>query len=56
MTEVERTAREAIERGEYERAEDLLRGPASAGSAEAQYLLGYLYFTSANVDANESRQ
>ena len=56
MTEVERTGREAIERGEYERAEDLLRGPASAGSAEAQYLLGYLYFTSANVDANESRQ
>jgi TPR repeat protein len=34
----------------------LLRGSADAGSAEAQFLLGYLYFTSADVDLAESKQ
>jgi TPR repeat protein len=56
MTEVEKAAWEAIEHEEYELAAQLLHGPADAGSAEAHYMLDYLYFTSANVDATESRQ
>lgn len=48
MKEVEK-AQEAIEREEYDVAMRLLRGSADSGSAEAQYLLGYLYFTSADV-------
>src|SRR6185295_14502323 len=56
MNEVERAAQEAIDREEYDLALKLLRDPASAGLADAQYLLGYLYFTSADVDAAESKQ
>ncbi len=56
MNEVEQAAHEAIGREEYDLAVQLLRGPADSGSAEAQYLLGYLYFTSADVDPAESRQ
>jgi uncharacterized protein len=56
MKEALEEAREAIEREEYKRASDLLRPLADAGSADAQYLLGDLYFTSAGVDAHESRQ
>jgi len=56
MNELLKKAQEAIERGEYDAAVGLLRGPADSGSADAQYLLGYLYFTSADVDRVESRQ
>ena len=56
MNEVEKTAQEAIERREYDLAVRLLRSPADSGSAVAQYLLGYLYFTSADVDPVESKQ
>lgn len=56
MNELLKTAQEAIERGEYDAAVGLLLGPADSGSADAQYLLGYLYFTSADVDPVESRQ
>ena len=55
MNEATEEARQAIEDEEYDRALFLLRPLADAGSAEAQYLLGYLYFTSAEVDAQESR-
>src|SRR5215470_15160251 len=56
MSEAEKAAWEAIKREEYDLAVRLLRGPADAGSAEAQYLLGDLYFTSADVDPAEARQ
>lgn len=56
MNEAIEEARRAIEREEYESASELLRPLADTGSAEAQYLLGYLYFTSADVDAQESYQ
>jgi len=56
VNEVEKAAQEAIEREEYDAAMPLLRGSADSGSAEAQYLLGYLYFTSADVDLAESKQ
>jgi TPR repeat protein len=56
MNEATEEARQAIEDEEYDRASLLLRPLADAGSAEAQYLIGYLYFTSADVDAHESRQ
>ena len=56
MNEVEKAAQEAIGREEYDVAKRLLRGSADSGSAEAQYLLGYLYFTSAHVDLADSKQ
>lgn len=56
MNKVEKAAKEAIEREQYEVAMRLLRGWADSGSAEAQYLLGHLYFTSADVELAESTQ
>jgi len=56
MSEAIEEARQAIEREEYDGASLLLRPLADAGSAEARYLLGYLYFTSADVDPQESHQ
>lgn len=55
MTDIERAGLAAIEREEYDLAVRLLLDPARAGSAQSQYLLGYLYFTSADADARESR-
>src|SRR5437016_10230573 len=53
MNEVEE-AKAAIEREDYETAIQLLRPLAESGLAEAQYLLGSLHFTSAEVDPRES--
>lgn len=47
-------AQAAIEREDYDAAIQLLRPLADSGFAEAQYLLGSLYFTSAEVDPHES--
>jgi TPR repeat protein len=44
INNAESIARHAIEREEYERAVNLLRDPANTGSAEAQYLLGYVLY------------
>lgn len=55
MNEAIEAARQAVGRVEYEDASRLLRPLAEAGSSEAQYLLGYLYLTAADVDAHESR-
>jgi uncharacterized protein len=46
-------AKAAIARQDYTDAIRLLRPAAEAGSAEAQYLLGSLHFTSAEINADE---
>jgi len=48
-------AKAAIEREDYDSAIKLLRPLADGGLAEAEFLLGYLYFTSAEVSKTESR-
>lgn len=48
-------AKAAIEREDYEVASDLLMPLAENGAAEAEFLMGYLYFTSASVTKDESR-
>ena len=53
MSQIEE-AQAAIEREDYDAAIQLLRPFADSGFAEAQYLLGSLYFTSAEVDPRES--
>lgn len=47
-------ARAAIDREDFPAATALLRPLADGGVAEAQFLLGYLYFTSADVSQPES--
>jgi hypothetical protein len=47
-------AQAAIKREDYDTAIQLLRPLAESGLAGAQYLLGSLYFTSADVDPRES--
>ena len=47
-------AQTAIECEDYDAAIQLLRPLAESGFADAQYLLGSLYFTSAEVDPRES--
>lgn len=55
MPDVIQEAQRAIEREEYDRAIALLQPLADSGNPEAQYLLGYLAFTSAEVDLAECR-
>lgn len=55
MHEVVKAANEAINREDYTLAANLLPGPAHSGILEAQFLLGYRYFTSADLDLRESR-
>lgn len=47
-------AQTAIKREDYDSAIRILRPLAESGLAEAQYLLGSLHFTSAEVDPGES--
>src|SRR6185295_17937502 len=56
MKETLESARQALDREEYGPAARLLAPLAEAGIAEAQYLLGSLYFTSADVKVEESRR
>jgi len=55
MSEAIDQARTAIEREDYTLATQLLRPLADDGQAAAQYLLGYLFFTSADVAKDDSR-
>ena len=48
-------AREAIEPEDVPLAASLLLLPAISGNLEAQFLLGYLYFSSPDLDLAESR-
>ena len=47
-------AQAAIKREDYDNTIQLLRPLAQSGLAVAQYLLGSLYFTSAEIDPRES--
>src|SRR4051812_1565089 len=55
MTDVIEEAKVAIEREDYVAAADLLRPLAENGVPDAEFLMGYLYFTSAPVEKDESR-
>lgn len=55
MKDVIEKAKAAIEREDYAVASDLLRPLAEHGAAEAEFLMGYLYFSSAPVTKDESR-
>src|SRR5712672_2210566 len=55
MTDVIEQAKTAIEREDYTAAIDLLRPLARDGCTEAEFLMGYLFFTSAEVTKDESR-
>jgi TPR repeat protein len=48
-------ARDAIYHEDYNSATRLLRPLADGGGAEAQFLMGYLFFTSADTSKEESR-
>jgi hypothetical protein len=56
LNEAVAQAKDAIEREDYDFASQLLRPLADAGDSEAQFLLGYLFFTSAEVPKDNSRQ
>lgn len=56
MNEIIAQAKEAIARADYELAVRLIRPLADAGHAGAQFLLGYLYFTGADVAKDDSRE
>jgi TPR repeat protein len=47
-------AKAAIEREDYDTAMAILRPLADSGEAEAEFLMGYLYFTSATVTKSDS--
>jgi TPR repeat protein len=55
MTQAVETAKTAIEREDYDAAAALLQPLAQSGLTEAEFLMGFLYFTSANVTKQESR-
>jgi TPR repeat protein len=55
MNEAIGQAKDAIEREDYDSATQILRPLADANDAEAQFLIGYLYFTSADVSKDDSR-
>ena len=55
MNEAVSQAKAAIEREDYALALHLLHPLADAGHAEAQFLMGYLYFTSAEVGKDDSK-
>jgi len=56
MTDKLTGAKEAIDAKRFDHARQVLTPIANAGVAEAQYLLGYLFFTSAEVDPVECRK
>jgi len=49
-------AQAALAREDYESVESIVRPLAEAGNSEAQYLLGYLYFTPVEIDKEEARR
>src|SRR5215831_3122788 len=55
MRDVLEKAKAAIENEDYEAANGLLRPLAGDGVTEAEFLMGYLLFTSAAVTKEESR-
>lgn len=54
MSETIEKAKAAIGREDYDGAIELLRPLANAGDADAEFLMGYLYFTSADVAKHDS--
>src|SRR5688572_7910535 len=54
IMEVIRKARNLIDAEHYDEATELIFSLAEHGDSEAQFLLGYLYFTSADVTRAES--
>jgi len=55
MTDFIDQAKAAIEREDYTAVIDLLRPLACEGCTEAEFLMGYLFFTSAEVTKDESQ-
>src|SRR5436190_12351849 len=55
MSETIEKAKAAIEREDYDAATELLRPLAHADMADAEFLMGYLFFTSADVTKHDSR-
>ena len=55
MKDIIQKAKAAIEREDYSSAIGVLRPLAGDGCAEAEFLMGYLYFTSAQVTKEQSR-
>ena len=49
-------AQAALAREDYESVESIARPLAEAGDSEAQYLMGYLFFTAAEVAKDDSRK
>ena len=55
MNETIHRAKDAIEREDYGTAIELLQPLAKDGLPEAEFLMGYLYFTSADVTKEDAR-
>ena len=56
MTHINPAVRKHIENEEFEQALDVLLPQAEQGDVEAQFLLGYLHFTNAEIDPQQAKE
>jgi TPR repeat protein len=56
VTHIDPTVRKHIENEEFEQAFDILLPQAEQGNPDTQFLLGYLHFTSAEIDPHQAKE